>query len=366
MLITVSLSLFVTLSCSKEHLSVPVKSNPPQPPGTSAGTIGLIEKDSSIFKELDIIVSKIGTSEKPYNLFFDTGSAGMVIDAEGLVPASLMCATGFMFSGDSTTINGITITKQTAILKFGVDNSTFDTVYGNLAYADVIVGKAGECITVKHLPFFLYYKGINGQNVKYEPHHFDVFGVSSQHGITFNNNAFITSPFSCYDPGSGLTRGFKMAALGTTNFSALGNYVPHVVTIGLSSADLSSSSGFVLHPINNDPTSGYVPTIQALISYNNKTVFSEVVFDTGTQPYNYIEDNTAPKTQTLLPANTVITVSTLPGFNYKFTTSPTDYLTYVENPSQSGLNISVVSLEFFLKNEYLLDYTNHQLGLKNN
>lgn len=329
--------------------------------------IGLYEADSSIYKLLFIAVPKIGTQTVNQYLIFDTGSGGMVIDAHEILPASMITSTGFNFTGDSTVVNGITITNQTSTIQYGADKSTLETVYGNLAYASVTVGDHGGSITVKRLPFFLYYKGTNSAGKMESTGTFDIFGVNSEYDVTFNNGAYITSPFSYFDPGTGLTKGFKMAALGTNNFSLNGTFVADVLTLGLTSSDLSSSSGFTMHTLSQYAGYGYSVTVPAGFTYGSKSVSSAyTVFDTGTEPYTYLEDKTAASTMTLLPTSTAVSITTTFNFNYSYSVSATENLTYVENPSSSGSNVSIISLEYFLNNEYMLDYTNHKLGLKYN
>lgn len=354
--------IFTIASCKKD---------PPAIKGTTSATVtatptqlGLYEADSSIYKELITVVSKIGTQSVNYDLIFDTGSGGMVIDATGLVPASMITSSGFTFTGDSTVVNGITITKQTSTVEYGADANTYDTVYGNLAYAPVTIGDQNGNIVVKRLPFFLYYKAVSNKGVKYPAHDFDTFGVSEEYDISFSNGAFITSPFSYYDPETGLKRGFKMAKLNVNNFSLNGNYVANALTLGLTTSDLNS---FTMIPLTYNASDGYAPIIPATISYKSKNFSTYVIFDTGTEPYSYLEDPTGASTTTLLPTSTAVSVATTgSGFNYSFTTSATDNLTYIENPSTSGSHESIISLEFFLTNEYMLDFTDHKLGLKNN
>lgn len=355
----------VIASCHKD------KKNPtPVVTNATPTKLGLYELDSSIYKLLIITVSKIGTQTVDFNKFgdfiFDTGSGGMVIDATDILPASMISDNGFTFTTDSTVVNGITITNQKSTVEFGDDAATTDKVYGNLAYADVTIGDSNGSLQVKRLPFFIYYKAVDGNNKKFPAHEFDTFGVSEEYDISFANGAFITSPFKAFDPGTGLTRGFKMQALGTSNFTSQGNYV-NVLTLGLTADDLSASSGFTFSNLSFDSQDGYAPIIPATITYNNKTTSSLVLFDTGTEPYSFIEDRAAANTDVLLlPSNTPVKIATTSGFNYSYTTSDTENLTNLENPSSSGVDVSVMSLEFFLNNEYMLDYDHHKLGLKNN
>jgi len=354
--------VFAMASCKKD---------PPAIKGTTSTTVtatpkqlGLYEADSSIYKELIAVVSKVGNQSVNYDLIFDTGSGGMVVDASGLIPASMITSSGFTFTGDSTVVNGITITSQTSTIEYGADAVNFDKVYGNLAYAPVTIGDQNGNIVVKRLPFFIYYKAVSSKGVNYPAHEFDTFGVSEEYDISFSNGGHITSPFSYYDPGTGLKRGFKMAQLNANNFSLNGNYVANALTLGLTTSDESS---FTMIPLTYNSADGYAPIIPATISYGTKNFSTYVIFDTGTEPYSYIEDPTGATTTTKLPTNTAVSIAaTSSGFNYSYTTSPSDNLTYIENPSTSGTHVSIISLEFFLTNEYMLDFTDHKLGLKNN
>lgn len=356
-----SLFLLFLASCKKDNnnsnnnKNIPVNATPTK--------LGVYAVDSAIYKVLVMTVTGVGTKTVNYDLVFDTGSGGLVLDAKDILPSSMITSTGFNFSGDSTVVNGITITNQTNTVEYGDDTNTTDKVYGNLAYASVKVGDANGNITIKRLPFFLYYKAVDSKGNTLPAHDFDVFGVSQEYDITFSNNAYITSPFDYFDPGTGLTKGFKMAAIPASSYSYQGTYVP-AVTLGLTSDDLSSASGFTMSQLSFYQGEGYLPILTATISYGSSSFRSAVLFDTGTEPYNYIENPNGPSTATLL-GNGVTVNTTLPsGFVYTFTTSSTDYLSYVENPTNSGSDVSVMSLEFFLNNEFMLDFTNHKLGLK--
>ena len=233
------LSLFSIVSCKKDNNN---NQNKNQVVDASPKKLGLYEADSGEYRELIVAISQVGTQTVDDGFVFDTGSGGMVLDASGTVPASIVTSSGFSFTGDSTVVNGITITKQTSTLQYGADSSTLTTVYGNLAYANVTLGDQGENIVVKRMPFCLYYKATDANGNTLPAHYFDTFGVNSEY-IYFSGGGFITSPFSYFSPGTGLTKGFKMGALGTTNFSYQGTYVAGAVSLGLTAADLASSAG---------------------------------------------------------------------------------------------------------------------------
>jgi len=365
--------LLIISSCKKDNTTTKSVTPPTTAAAVKLGMYEEAELDTIYYRACYMVVNKMGTQTLPDSingLIFDTGSGGLVIDASGIIPSSMITDNGFNFTGDSTVIDGITITNQTQSIVYGDDAASDETVYGNLAYADVVIGEPTDAtITVKRLPFFLYYKAVDGKGNKVAAHEFDVLGVNSEYDLTFNNGVNLQSPFEVYSPGTGLTKGFKMDALGTANFST-SDEVPltsGVVTVGLTADDISSSSAYKFTTLVSDPPYGYPPILKATIDYDSKTDVAAVVFDSGTDPYNYLEDSTAPTTTTTLAANTSVSVTaTTSGFNYPFVTSSTDYLTFIENPSVSQTDVSILSLEYFLNNGYLIDYTDHKLGLKNN
>jgi hypothetical protein len=362
LIVSVSSLVLTIAACKKDSA---VKKGVQQITVATPTKLGLYEADSGIYKELITVISKVGTQTVNYNLIFDTGSGGMVIDATDVLPASMIASTGFNFTGDSTVVNGITITNQTSSVMYGADANTFDTVYGNLAYAPVTIGDQNGNIVVKRLPFLLYYKAQSSAGKVYPAHDFDTFGVSEEYDVSFPNGKFITSPFSYFDPGVGLKRGFKMAKLDLTKFSHNGSYVSTALTLGLTPADLSSA-GFVISQLSFGNNFGYAPIIPASITYNTKTFQTNVLFDTGTEPYSYLEDPTYTGTITLLPQSTPVAISTTSGFKFSYNTSATDNLTYVQNGTKAGTSVSIIGLSFFFNNEYLLDFTDHKLGVKNN
>jgi hypothetical protein len=291
----------------------------------------------------------------------------MVFDANGTIPASMITSTGFVFPAgqDSVVTNGITITKQTSTLQYGADSATLTTVYGNLAYAPVTVGDQDGTVSIKRLPFCLYYKATDASGTKLGAHYFDTFGVNQEY-ITFSGGGFITSPFSYYDPGNGLTRGFKMAPLGELDFSLEGTFVADLVTIGLTADDLSSTSGFTMHDVSYYSGDGYVPIFPVAVKFNTTTISTDALFDSGTSGYSYIEDSNASSAISQLAQNSTVSVTTEAGFVYSYTVAPSQYLTYIENPKLTGGEFSIISIDYFLDNEYMLNFTNHKLGLKNN
>jgi hypothetical protein len=121
-----------------------------------------------------------------------------------------------------------------------------------------------------------------------------------------------------------------------------------------------------MHSLNYYSQGGYSPDIPATISYNGKNVAATVLFDTGTPAISTIENNSATSNISSLPAKTVVTITTGNGFSYQYTTTDKNNLTQVARPSYTLDPRTIFSIDFFVDNEFLMDYKNHKIGLKNN
>lgn len=356
----ISLGLLGTLGACKKNTVNPV-SAAQTVAVTPIATLGLYEYASGTNKRIFLPITKVGNLAVTYYSIFDTGSTGMTMDANGILPASMITSSGITVTGDSVVVNGITITNKTSVMSYG-DQTNLTKEYGNLSYATITLGDQTGNITTKRIPFFLYYKIQNvTTGVVAAAHSADVFGVGPGTSYAFTA---IASPLSYFTTTTGQTSGFKLAMLGSTGFTSTGTYVGGLLTIGLTNSDLASS-GFIMHPLTYSSTGGYSANIPATITYGSQSTSAQVLFDTGTPSVTIIEDNKVTGAGAL-PTNTKVTVTTNKGFVYSYTTSSTANLTSVENPNVTGDYRTIFSLDFFVTNEFLTDYTNHQIGLKNN
>ena len=360
--------LFLTVllaSCKKDVAPKPTPL--PVVAAKPIATLGLYEVQKGMFRRVFIGVA-VGNSKKVYYSVFDTGSSAMTLQADStFIPKSMFNDNGFIIPGDSLVVNGITITKQTATLAYG-DNTEGTKEYGNLAYTKVTIGDENGSIVTKRIPFFLYYKAINSKTgASLELHDNDVFGVGPYNRF---NNLSIASPLSYFDLPENVTQGFKLSKFNNNMYGQNGEgiYVKDLLTIGLVPDDLSSSSGFIMHPLTLT-TSGYSPNIPASITYNGKTIQGTLLFDTGTPAFSNVEDPNAAANTTTLPDKSVVTINTTSGFSYTYTvvvTNDNNYnLTQIEKPSFTGDDRTIFSIDFFNDNQFLLDYTHHKIGLKN-
>ncbi len=354
--------LYLIIACSVVITSCKKDTQPPEPVITNYATLGLYQRsvvENGITYKRVFTAVTVGTSTQPYPAIFDTGSTGLTVDARNLIPADKIKDYGIDVAGDSSIYNGITVTSFKGIISFGGGASGTTHQYGHLAYASVTIGDGNGSINVKRIPFFLYYKVTDGSgnNISFKPHEINVFGVGP--GVSYASDK-IGSPLSYFKLPTGLTNGFRLA-LFNTPFTSTATYVPGLVTIGLTPTDLNSS-GFIMHNLNYSSVSGYLP-ISATVTYDNKTVNNAaLLFDTGDPAITYLTDRSASGTTTL-PAGKTVSLTTNNGFSYSYTTGTSSNVTQVVNTSDPR---SIFSLDFFVKNQYLLDYQNNRIGLKNN
>ncbi len=344
-------------------LSASCKKDINQPAASTAKpvSLGLIQLGNNNNKRIFIPITKIGTQSVKYYGIFDTGSSGMTMDANGILPAGMVSGSGIAVTGDSVLVNGITVTSQQAVISFG-DKLNATKEYGNLAYAAITVGDANGNLVLKRIPFFLYYKIVGASGAQLPAHSSDVFGVGP--GTNYASSS-MASPLSYHVPETGLTSGFRLSVFNNANFSSTGTYVAGLLKVGLTTADLAASS-FVMHSLTYYNTGGYSPNIPATVTYNGTSTAAFVLFDTGTPSVTLIEDPKATAGIGSLPINSVVKVVTNQGFTYQYNTAANSNLTSIQNPNNTGDYRTILSLDFFINNEFLTDYTNHKIGLKNN
>lgn len=309
-------------------------------------------------KKLTISVASIGEANVAKDVTVATSGAGLDMDASGILPPSMIGASGFIFTGDSVIYSGITITNKASVVTHG-DQINGVKLYGNLAYATVTFGDSfSPRITTARIPFFLYYKTVDASGNAVAAHAADQFGIGPGYS---NGNKLIASPLSYLPVTGGQISGFKlsMANFNTANAA--------VLTVGLTPADLEASTGFNLHPLSALLGGGYANYITGTILYNSTSFAGPMAFGTSYTSASVIQDPKATGTNyTALAANSSVQIVTNNGFNYRYTVSSSANATVVEAPTNSGENRSIFGIDFFTQNELLVDYTNHQIGLKNN
>jgi hypothetical protein len=84
-------------------------------------------------------------------------------------------------------------------------------------------------------------------------------------------------------------------------------------------------------------------------------------FDTGT-PYIYLSTPQSSSFPSVLQPGTTVTVTPLSGFNYSYTVAGTGTATTVVDAGANGN--SIVGVQYFTTNSFLLDFTSSMTGWK--
>jgi len=151
-------------------------------------TMGLYPvQSSSTGPRFFVMLTAVGSQHVNMPLAFDTGSAGITVYAEDVFPASMVSAAGFVFADGQTSItyNGITVTNQQGIRKYGYATSGRSQT-GNVGFATVTFGDGDGQLTTGEMPVFFYYLITNNATGDPEPVPIQRgwFGVNSGPGIS--------------------------------------------------------------------------------------------------------------------------------------------------------------------------------------
>src|ERR1700677_1348587 len=140
-------------SCGLPTPTPPTGSGPIQEPTTlNLYPVGYAN-DPRIF----VMVTHVGSLPTDLPLAFDTGSAGITINALSVFPSSIVTSSGFNFGGgeSSITYNGIIITPIQGKRSYG--GSTGRTEIGNLGFAEITFGDEYGALTTAIMPIFFYF-----------------------------------------------------------------------------------------------------------------------------------------------------------------------------------------------------------------
>jgi hypothetical protein len=272
---------------------------------------------------------------------------------------------------DSAIVEGVTITSTKVSSTYGEPPAT-RTFYGNIAYTSMTLGDQSGSVITERMPFMLVYKGVNNQTgaaVAVDSSSDGIAGVISsgfvpgEASILVTNRENIKSPFNYLNYSTSLYAGWMLSPLsaaGWTNVPSNATTPARpLLTVGLTQA---LESGFALQPQRLDLGNVYDPDLVGTIGYGGQDISnSSVVFDTGT-PVGFIIYNANEGGNTQLPTGETVQLSTTQGFDYGYTTDAALFQTVVQSTGQTR---SIFGIDFFLNTYYLLDYTNHLIGLKN-
>ena len=331
------------------------------------------QNQSAADRRLFMPIVQVGSNKTGFKVIFDSGSEGMVFSATSLFSASQISDTGMVInSADSAVINGVTITSTKVTATYGEPPAT-RTFYGNIAYAAMTLGDQAGSVVTERMPFMLVYKGVNNQTgaaVAVDSRSDGIAGIISSGFTAGEQNQLVTtregikSPLNYINYGNNLYAGCMLAPLNTisgwtTTPANTGSPATPLLTIGLTA---SMESNFSLQPQRLDVGNLYDPDVVGTITYNGKAIAnSSIIFDTGT-PVGFYIYNSSENGSLQLSSGASVQIQTAQGFDFAYTADNAFYQTFVQSTGQTR---SIFGIDFFLHTYYLLDYTNHLIGLQN-
>jgi hypothetical protein len=349
-----------------------------------------------------IFVTGVGQVALDMPLIFDTGSAGLTLDAHAVLPLSMFDSNGLLtFANNEASFayNGITVMNQPGSKSFGGKNGFTETGY--MGYAQVTFGDARGQLTTTTIPMFLYdfvspsiYTGTglgSAQGI------FGVDDVADLIGEATGNGPFpectkqtappcyVVSVLKSLNYTPGLNAGFKLtpALLQPCSILAPGDCTSEpMLTVGLSAA---TTAGFSVEHLTCPPAEDPVyqgansiggfsvcgksiagSTIQISGasdvdgSVNVNGPYSEpVLFDSGTVPTEVLL-STLPS-EASLSQNASVTVTLPHGFTYNYTTMDDVQTETILVPDvNNGQNH--VGVGYFEMNSFFIDYSGAMEG----
>jgi hypothetical protein len=342
---------------------------------------------------LYIMVTAVGGQGVSLPLAFDTGSAGISINALAIFPPNIVTKAGFVIptGEDSVTYDGITVTSLGAVRLYGGSEGT--TEYGNLGFAQITFGDSAGVLTTASMPIFLYY--LITETATGEPqmalHKQGFFGVNSAAdrimaisptpgapdnlpcSITSEADCYLVSPFKYIGYFPPLHSGFVLTPqpLQQCDISIPGDCTPApMLQLGLTEEMESGFSQVTLTCPQGDYSgpaiiaeysvcAGDIPftTIDVRPPSESAvtTLTENVLFDSGNQAANIqVTGGSLPAT---LSSGTVVEVTPPSGFTYSYVTSDSGVTRTTTGNATAGIGIN-----YFTHNAFFIDFTRNTEG----
>ena len=281
-------------------------------------------------------------------LLLDTGSSGMTVDCNVVLPEE-MCSTDGIKIDKETVIDGITVTTQQLVAHYG----TYDE-YGNLARAVVRMGAPdAAAVTEQPIAFLIRTKKVrrsDGQIVGGRLWPKGLIGISPLGAI--DEGASVISPLAAVAVPKGLHRGYVIGALGDTWKACTiedGN-CPEVPGLSLG-VDPEDNEGWKFTPMSRADARYNFPTVTACLAFGKVTACKPTLFDTGNSTIMVAGSGGKP-----LKKGVPVKLLTLGRWEFETRYSPE--VEFVE-----GLEHHIVGIRFFEDNRLAVDLKAGRIGL---
>jgi hypothetical protein len=296
----------------------------------------------------------LGSRKISQPLLLDTGSPGITIDCDVVLPVDLCSPKGIKIK-KNIELDGIMVTTQKVVAHYG----TFSG-YGNLAVATVAFGSLDKPIIIaKPIPVLIRYKQVRratGEIVGGYLWPKGIFGVSPVAGLA---NGAIRSPMGFIRVGGGLHRGYYLSPIGS-DWKVCTNERQDCPTIDALhiGIDATTKSGFKLKKWQRASSRYSFPTENMCLAWQGKSFCRPSVYDTGNSTVQVAAK--PPKgVKNSLTSGSKIVISGKAHDDWTFTTR---YQPEVEFVPQ--INYHVFGIRFFEVNSLLFDLDTGEIGFR--
>jgi hypothetical protein len=303
---------------------------------------------------LYVNIHALGDQKVDQPVLFDTGSAGLTIACEVVLPAKMCSEDGIRITKD-TEINGIVVTTKRVVAFYGSYEE-----HGNVARAKVTIGTSQNSVTTSSaIRLLIRYKKVRISDRRIVGGPLwpkGMFGASPIGGIGPDQS--IQSPLNSVEVGDGLHQGYVVRPVGRswsicTNEEGNCPVVP-ALQIGIAPNDRDL---FYFSKIGRANPRHNFPTIAACLEFRNFSSCKPTLFDTGNSTIA-IAGRVPTGLTEALPVGVDVSIDAKKAGTWKFRTEYTPEVEF-----RRRLDHHLVGIRFFETNSLAVDLETKELGI---
>ena len=301
----------------------------------------------------NVRVLSLGDRKVDFPLLFDTGSAGVTIDCNLVLPWELCAPDGIKIEQELIS-DSIRVTTRRIVAQYG----TYDE-YGNLAYARMSLGDAAHNVTTSEMPVLIRYKKVRRQTGEVVGGPLWPRGIVGVSPLGAQAGGLLHSPMDYIDPPEGLARGFYLTPLGEVWVTCMHEFdeCPSVDALHIG-IDAETKAQFEMVPLGASRSEHYIGFVDACLYWYGRQSCVPTLYDTGNSTIA-IAGPPPEGADMALPISTKVT---LVGPNKTKWEFPTLYVPEVEFAPNSDINL--IGIRYFETNGLLFDLELGQIGFR--
>lgn len=303
---------------------------------------------------LYVRVLALGDHAVDVPLLFDTGSAGVTIACETVLPTQYCSPEGIKIK-KNLELDGLTVTTRRIVSQYG----TYDE-YGNLAFARIRFGsEAHSATTAETVPMLIRYKKVRratGESVGGPLWPKGIFGVSP---VGKQANGLLRSPVQAMAVPPGWHRGYRLSPIGAAWRACTNEQrdCPEVAALYIGVDDAARKS-FALAKLGKVKSEHYAPFVEACVAWLDQKICRPAIYDTGNSTI-MIAGKAPSGSGPSLPIGTDVSVTGPDGDAWRFAAQ---YQPEVEFAPH--MDTHLIGIRYFETNSLLVDLDTQEIGIR--